>query len=96
MPKYVVTEVDGDAAPEGSLESLPAARVIAQRRARASERPVVILQKETGQEIARYHPPRPTEPTEVKAVIARLKGATDRMQGILQKKPSRRRPTAKK
>jgi len=96
MAKYVVAEVGasgGDS--ESYVDSLPAARVVAQRRVRASDRPVVIRHEDTGQEIARYHPPKPTEPNEVNAVIARLQGATDRMKGILRQKPQRRRPTKK-
>jgi hypothetical protein len=69
--------------------------VVAQRRVRASERPVVIRYEETGQEIARYDPPKPTEPNEVNAVIAKLQGATARMNGILRQKLPRRRPSRK-
>src|SRR5262245_8950706 len=96
MPRYVVAEVGARVESTSCVDSLPAARVVAQRRVRASDRPVVIRHEETGQEIARYHPPKPTEPTEVNAVIAKLQGATDRMKGILgQRKPQRRRSTKK-
>jgi hypothetical protein len=94
MAKYVVAEVGAGGKSASCVDSLPAARVVAQRRVRASDRPVVIRYEETGQEIARYHPPKPTEPNEVNAVIARLQGATDRMKSILLRKP-RRRPTKK-
>ncbi len=91
MPKYVVAEVGAGGDLVSCVDSLPAARVVAQRRVRASDRPVVIRYEETGQEIARYDPPKPTEPTEVNAVIAKLQGATDRMKGILTQKRQRRR-----
>jgi len=95
MAKYVVAEVGAGGESVSCVDSLPAARVVAQRRVRASDRPVVIRYEETGQEIARYHPPKPTEPTEVNAVIAKLQGATDRMKSILRRKPPRRRPSRK-
>jgi hypothetical protein len=95
MAKYVVAELGAGGESASSVDSLPAARVVAQRRVRASDRPVVICYEETGQEIARYHPPKPTESTEVNAVIAKLQGATDRMRGILSQKRQRRRPTKK-
>jgi hypothetical protein len=95
MPRYVVAEVGSGRGSASCVDSLPAARVVAQRRVRASDRPVVIRYEETGQEIARYHPPKPTEPTEVNAVIAKLEGATNRMRGILSQKRQRRRPLKK-
>ena len=95
MAKYVVAEVGAGGESVSCVDSLPAARVVAQRRVRASDRPVVIRYEETGQEIARYHPPKPTEPTEVKAVIAKLQGATDRMKGLLSQKRQRRRSIKK-
>jgi hypothetical protein len=96
MAKYVVAEVGAASGEsESFVDSLPAARVVAQRRVRASDRPVVIRYEETGQEIARYHPPKPTEPNEVNAVIAKLQGATDRMKGLLSQKRQRRRSTKK-
>jgi hypothetical protein len=95
MPRYVVAELGSGGASASCVDSLPAARVVAQRRVRASDRPVVIRYEETGQEIARYLPPKPTEPTEVNAVIAKLEGATNRMRGILSQKRQRRRPFKK-
>ena len=91
MAKYVVAEVGAGGDTASCVDSLPAARVVAQRRVRASERLVVIRYEETGQEIARYNPFKPIEPNEVNAVIAKLQGATVRMNGILRQKSPRRR-----
>jgi hypothetical protein len=45
----------------------------------------------TGEEVARYEPRPRSDPAELDAVIVKLRGATERMQGILQRKTQKRR-----
>jgi hypothetical protein len=87
MATYVVAEL-GRKGPEreSSIEGLTVAKQVAQKRARRSEHPVIIRDSATGRELARYEPRRPIVPAELDAVIVKLRGATERMAGILKRK----------
>jgi hypothetical protein len=88
---YLVAELgNDDPERESSVEGLAVAKVVAQKRARRSEHPVVIRNRLTGEEVARYQPRPRSNPAELDAVIVKLRGATERMEGILQRKTQKR------
>jgi hypothetical protein len=92
MATYLVAELGTDGPErESTVEGLAVAKLVAQKRARRSDHPVVIRDSQTGQELARYEPRRPSDPAELDDVIVKLRGATERMQGILQRKALKRR-----
>ena len=84
MVRYMVGEIGSGGDGERCVETLAGARIVAQRLARKSDRPIVIRLEDTRREIARYEPPKATESTEVNAVLEKLQGATERMRVILQ------------
>jgi hypothetical protein len=91
MATYLVAELGNDGPErESSVEGLTVAKLLAQKRARRSEHPVVIRNRLTGEEVARYEPRPKSDPAELDAVIIKLRGATERMQGILQRKTQKR------
>ncbi len=92
MATYLVAELGHDGPErESFVEGLTVAKLVAQKRARRSGRPVVIRDRETGAELARYEPRPPSDPAELDAVIAKMRGATRRMETILQRKTPKRR-----
>jgi hypothetical protein len=91
MATYLVAELGHDGPErESSIEGLTVAKLVAQKRARRSVHPVIIRDRDTGAELARYEPRRPSDPAELDAVIAKMRGATRRMETILQRKTQKR------
>ena len=90
MATYLVSEL-GRKGPEreSPVEGLTVAKLVAEKRARSSEHPVVIRDSATGLELARYEPKKPSNAAELDAVLVKLRGATQRMEGILQRKTKR-------
>jgi hypothetical protein len=90
MATYVIAELGEDGTKqERSVEGLAVAKQMAELRARNSERPIVIRDPATGRELARYAPQkRPS--IDLEAVVDKLRGATERMAGILRRKAQKR------
>jgi hypothetical protein len=83
MGTFIVQELGSDANTE-AVDSLVTAKIAAQRRARDSQRPVIVVDGKTGQEVARYEPaPRAGE--FMGPVLAQLRDSHQRLQRTLEK-----------
>jgi hypothetical protein len=91
MATYLVAELGHNGPERESLvEGLTVAKLLAQKRAKRSAHPVVIRDRDTGAELARYEPRPPSDPAELGAVIVKMRGATKRMETILRRKALKR------
>ncbi len=88
MATYCVSDFGGNQPRIETVEGLTAAKMYAQTRALASDVPVVVLERETGREVARYaagrlrgndssHPHDHHRPSDA---VLRLRAANDRLR----------------
>ena len=85
---YVVSDLGGDQQQVERVEGLTAAKLCAENRAAGSDVPVVVIERDTGRELARYpagrqlrgsssQRPSPHRPSDA---VLRLRAANDRLR----------------
>jgi hypothetical protein len=88
LATYCVSDLGGNEPRNETVEGLTAAKLYAETRALASDVPVVVLERDSGRELARYpagrqrgsqapHAPPSRRPSEA---VLRLRAANDRLQ----------------
>jgi hypothetical protein len=93
---YLITELGDHESKPDSVVGLEAATYRAERRARGSERHIVVRSADTGREVARFPPGKgssPPETTERKVTsdaLLRLKETNQRLQDIVAPLPKRK------